>query len=878
MTTTSLMKLFSPKHPLYRPFDMAAFIKKTAAKLDGTVFLKETAAAPSRGPNGYISNTYRYPCPFADHTLTAESNAEFGLILTLTRQLGVLRVYEQARREVIHGTTKDGHPFSYSVTIDATAIHEDGTVELIELMPDDDAAWESLKNPNRFQDVGNGEYVSAATAAHFARMGANFKHRIVLTRNLCPSYVQWADFLRPYCLGQSLQPITEEEANLVIAAVHEEPGIFMEDLDIKPHSRKAEIVYHMLGKGEIFTHFSVSHPSKQHEIRLYPTALHEEAFDLLRQTARLAPKNLDDLKYRIVVGTLIEIKGREFTVARMRQGRLTLQNANTGVESEVSFQALLDMKPLIGKIYFAEKLFEAKLQEASAEELLTILERHTTIQRCQGGEQTLVPNRTIRNWIGRTKRSGEFGVAVEGLFPGHGGNRVPRVPDKLLKLIRALLLRYYLVPGGGETAAWIYYRLRAINDRFRLGVTPSKRTIERHCEALDPYVKAMIRQGKRYAMRFRPIYPPDWVLGNPNGCTTWQRSHVDSTTADLLNADGTTKRLYHIKMVESVSGAVLVHCETEEAPSEETARMLITQCVEQHKMLPSTITFDWGPEGRSSWLQMTMEKLGVTVIFRPKATPGSGTNIETMWRKLCQDLLHRLKGSTHLLQKARMVTKAVNPHGHVAWTQAAHRQVVDEYYELINDLPRRGRLAPNVVLAEHLAKFGLPPTQVNDIELFRRMLLPFVDDITRTVSKRGCVRNREHSYYHNDLRVHAGKELVVRHDPRIIKKVWVTLPDNRQLECDVVDTALKYMSEEEAMAYHNRVCQDSKERADEVEKRKSVFVDRVGRIQKGLEVQKTAAQRAPRTPRVQPPASATPPKAASKIVALPVSFQKVVSS
>jgi hypothetical protein len=420
--------------------------------------------------------------------------------------------------------------------------------------------------------------------------------------------------------------------------------------------------------------------------------------------------------------------------------------------------------------------------------------------------------------------------------------------------------------------------LRAINDRFRLGVTPSKRTIERHCEALDPYVKAMIRQGKRYAMRFRPIYPPDWVLGNPNGCTTWQRSHVDSTTADLLNADGTTKRLYHIKMVESVSGAVLVHCETEEAPSEETARMLITQCVEQHKMLPSTITFDWGPEGRSSWLQMTMEKLGVTVIFRPKATPGSGTNIETMWRKLCQDLLHRLKGSTHLLQKARMVTKAVNPHGHVAWTQAAHRQVVDEYYELINDLPRRGRLAPNVVLAEHLAKFGLPPTQVNDIELFRRMLLPFVDDITRTVSKRGCVRNREHSYYHNDLRVHAGKELVVRHDPRIIKKVWVTLPDNRQLECDVVDTALKYMSEEEAMAYHNRVCQDSKERADEVEKRKSVFVDRVGRIQKGLEVQKTAAQRAPRTPRVQPPASATPPKAASKIVALPVSFQKVVSS
>ena len=299
MTTSSLVKLFSPKHPLYRHFDMEAFIKKTAATLSGTVFLRETAGAPSRSPNGYISNTYRYPCPFADHTLTAESNGEFGLIQTITREPGVVRVFEQARREVVHGKTKAGHSFSYSVTIDVTAIHEDGTVELIELMPDDDAAWESLKNSNRFQDVGNGEYVSEPTAAHFARMGPNFKHRVVLTRNLCPSYVQWADFLRPYYLGYSLQPITQEEANQVIAAVHEEPGIFMEDLDIKPHSRKAEIVYHMLGKGEIFTHFSVGHPTKQHEIRLYPTALHEQAFDLLRQTARVAPKNLDDLKYRL---------------------------------------------------------------------------------------------------------------------------------------------------------------------------------------------------------------------------------------------------------------------------------------------------------------------------------------------------------------------------------------------------------------------------------------------------------------------------------------------------------------------------------------------------------------------------------------------------
>lgn len=128
-----------------------------------------------------------------------------------------------------------------------------------------------------------------------------------------------------------------------------------------------------------------------------------------------------------VIGTLIEIKGREFTVTKMGRSGLTLQNAKSGKEQPVSFQQLLDLRPLIGKIYFAEKNFEAKLQEASPEKLLTVLYRYTTIQRCQRENYDLPANRTVRRWNARMKNSGEFGVMVEALFPGHGGNRTARI-------------------------------------------------------------------------------------------------------------------------------------------------------------------------------------------------------------------------------------------------------------------------------------------------------------------------------------------------------------------------------------------------------------------------------------------------------------------
>jgi transposase InsO family protein len=434
-------------------------------------------------------------------------------------------------------------------------------------------------------------------------------------------------------------------------------------------------------------------------------------------------------------------------------------------------------------------------------------------------------------------------------------------------------MRDFVTPEG-KTAAWIFLHLTAINNRFKLGVTPSYKTVSRRCRALDAYRRNFQRGGKRFAEKWRPVYPKNILLGSHTGVKSWQQAHCDSTAFDLLHEDnGKVTRFHLIKMVDSFDGRVLCHCLTEDAPSEKTARQLLITCADRHRLLPATITFDWGPEGRSTWLQTTLEELGVTVIFRPKAAPRSGSNVETMFRKLCVDLLHNLKGTTKLLQKARMITRAVDPRDRAVWTGPAVRELLEEYYELVNDLPRRNRRAPNRVAQESIARYGMPPTQVPEPNAFRWALLPLVDGTTRKVSPRGVVRCNDRGYYHNELRRYDGKLVQVRYDEGDIQHVYVTLPDQgrRTVVCEVVDTALKYATPEDALRIQKQVREELSEARTEIIARKAEFVARVNRKEKA----ETAASKRRRTPPKSMPATQSQPPQ-RKIVSMPLAFKWII--
>jgi hypothetical protein len=349
---------------------------------------------------------------------------------------------------------------------------------------------------------------------------------------------------------------------------------------------------------------------------------------------------------------------------------------------------------------------------------------------------------------------------------------------------------------------------------------------------------------------------------------------------DVIGADG--QRCYLIKMLDGYDGSVLAFHLSEEPINAAIVALLLRKCVARHKVLPAHITVDWGPEGKSLYFQKTLLKLGVVIVLRPKATPSAGVNIETFFRKLCTDLLHQLQGNTKMLRYARMVTRAVDPHDRGVWTEAGLRELLEEYYELANDVPRKNRLAPAVVRQESLALYGFPPTQIADAEAFRRVLLPYVDGETRGVSGRGMVEHRGHRYTCDALRYCVGKRVAARYDEDDILHVYVEI-GAEMFECDVVDHNLKYApTPEAAMAHHQRVRANEKATRKDTLLRKAAFAMRASRKERAEANAKKSGVMAStaRVPASEPPAALPAPDlrsdACSGITVLPLNFRKFV--
>src|SRR5258708_11130815 len=59
-----------------------------------------------------------------------------------------------------------------------------------------------------------------------------------------------------------------------------------------------------------------------------------------------------------------------------------------------------------------------------------------SLQRCDQDKTGSLENRTILRWRERVKEHDAIGLGIEGLLPGHGGNSIPRIDDKVYKLDR----------------------------------------------------------------------------------------------------------------------------------------------------------------------------------------------------------------------------------------------------------------------------------------------------------------------------------------------------------------------------------------------------------------------------------------------------------
>lgn len=789
---------YTPARAGCGPFDMEAYLLKTTLCDDAKAWLRDAYARPSRSANGFFSNTVRVPDELRGHTITAESRGyEYPVLLTLLARPDVLCILEQPPQRVIRAKGADGRPFTIRTTIDFIVITTSG-IEIIEVEPSAEIADLCVKSKNRYQSAANGTFRSKPVEAFFKAWGFSF--HIITERNLDKPFVQAQLLFKQYVNARPPVPFTSDELTAVFTAVDAKPGLMVGEMPIEDSSRRAELALHLLANLRLFTHLSTSDMTRPQELRLYSHPLDEQAFVLLLNSCSSTPADLTELGYQLVVGAEIALKHGNYTVTDVSPRFVRLKGPD-GNERSLSHRALLDLRPRIRGIQGAEENLRSRYRKAAFADRLVYLSRRTAITPYLPGGRLagIRPNdRSLRRWRDAfldDERNGLEGDLA--IFPNISkcGNSVPRIDDDVLEKLRELKgSKSYKKEGGGHKVSWVRLQLIAAKIRGEIrGEIPHERTIYRHCRQVPKYEHAYATTGKRGAEPFAPIYPASKAMGSPHGQRNWQSAHVDTSELDLSLAhpDQDTKILKYsvCRMRDPFSGEILAEVYFEGSPNAMTIRELMMDCWRVHGNLPKTLICDWGSEHKNTWFEKSCASLRITIIYRPKSDPRKGAPVETSFSTQCRQLIQNLEGNTQLLQRARLITKAMDPKQFTRWTPEDLILLLEDDLFLRNELTRQRKPSPVAIASAADLKFGPAPLPSFTEKQVRTALLPFVTR-QHKVSKRGTVQCFKKTYHSRELEEFAGQWVNFRSDPDDKSIIYVIPPRRRRsIECHAIDVS-----------------------------------------------------------------------------------------
>lgn len=786
---------YTPARAGTGPFDLEANLLKKGLSDEAKTWLREAYARPSRSANGYFSNTVRVPDELRGHTITAESRGyEYPFLLAQLARPEVLCILEQPPQVVVSAKTADGRPYTIRTTIDFIVITLTA-VECFEVKPSPEIADLCLKSKNRYQSMADGSFRSKPVEAYFKRWGFSF--HIVTERNLNEPFVKAQLLFKQYFNARPPVPFTAEEMASVDAAVAAKPGLMVAELPIADPSRRAELVLHRLANLTLFTHLTKSDLTRPQELRLYAHPLDEQAFACLLSSCSFTPADLSELGYQLVPDAEIAMKHGNYTVTEVSP-RLVRFKGSDGKERSLSHSALLALRPRIRGIQGAEETLRNRFRRASINDRVVYLHRRIAITPYLPGGRLFgirPNNRTIRRWRDAFLNNERNGLEGDlALFPAISecGNSEPRIASDVLEKLRELRELSYKKAGGGSRASWVRLELIAAKLRGEIkGELPHERTIYRHCRQVPKYELLLATSGKRGANAFEPIYPTSGVMGSPHGQRNWQIAHIDTSELDvsLAHAEQATKLLkYSVsRMRDAYSGMILAEIYFEGSPNAMTIRELLLECWRLHGRLPKTLVCDWGSEHKNTWFEKSCAALGITINYRPKSDPRKGAPVETTFSVQTRQLLQNLAGNTRLLQRARLLTKAMNPTQFTLWPPEDIVQLLEDDLFLRNELTRQRKPSPAGIAAAADLKFGPAPlTNLSDMQV-RTALLPF-DTRPRSVSKRGTVQCFGKTYHNRELEALAGMTVSIRYNPDDQNIIYVIPPRRRRtIECHVAD-------------------------------------------------------------------------------------------
>lgn len=840
---------------------------------EGLEYLREAMAVPSRHPAG-TSNYTRYASLKTGLTFGAESDrGELPIPLMGDHMPEILFYVEQPpEKTLVYATSRS--TANSKTTPDAVFFPEDGVPQIIEGKMKQKLSRLCITQPARFQQDPDGTFRSAPAEAAFAKMG--LRYRIVCEDNYQGHFLRNQDFLTAYYRRNLSKPITDEERTAIFQAIEQQPGITADKLPIADPSRRADLVFNLFVRRDIFADASNFDVRALDRLRLFLCPIQQSAFAIFRGEKRAESDVSSPVARRLPVGSDFKLNRITFTIDSHTATGVCVINNKTGKKEEISYTALhaANVKVVVAEADMAITDLIASLEERR---LLAFLKNFHKIKRylpggsCYGATP---PDRQTR----RLLKAYNLGGARTLVPMVRHGNVTPRKSAASEALLSDLIEKEFLsVRRPSAKSLYRQYLDAAKKQALPEDDIFAYETVARRVKKLNKYYTTLRTQGKRAALKYLPPSCNKALIGPPNGSAPWKVAHVDHTIADVFVEDpdhpGEYSRPIISALVDSYSKKILAELVWFGAPNARYVVDLLKECLKRHGVIPIKIRCDWGSEFRSTTVQALTAGIGISISYRPKGEPRAGSPVETKFKNFNMYFLHQAEGNNKVLKTPREATDAVRPENFVCWDLQSFREHIRLYVDTHNQSPTEFGLAPNEICETFAATHGVHHAEWLSPALFDRLEFePVANGFTRVVSKKGTIRVRSVDYTHQDLTDLVGREVRVytkRDDPKTIQ---IDNPRTKQRTVCTASTSvvLYAATAAEAQAIVDARMDGSRDRLKTAEAKWAEFTGKTREREKAMRERRNQSSN---TTTVQ-----SPPASATAIIPTPASSIEVVEN
>jgi hypothetical protein len=192
-------------------------------------YVTQSRAKTALEPNGYQSNTVRYPSLLTRCNLTGHSRGwEYALDVMLSHDPECEFIIDSPQDLQLEYHSANGKLVKTNYPPDRLVFWRNRKPEIIEVRSCTRLAKLCLEQPERYKEEKPGYFRSPPAEAAAAKLG--FSYRILHEKNFTPVYLQNLTFLESYLLHDPTPMPSEVEVTAVLEQVESTPGITLEQI------------------------------------------------------------------------------------------------------------------------------------------------------------------------------------------------------------------------------------------------------------------------------------------------------------------------------------------------------------------------------------------------------------------------------------------------------------------------------------------------------------------------------------------------------------------------------------------------------------------------------------------------------------------------